>query len=191
MSDEPIQQPLGGPFKQPATLKLSAKWGAFRLNCTADGVPRVCGGRCCQSLSFWPPRVEPRSEYGCHYLGPQGCTLGVEDRPVTCMLYPFKPNKNGTLVLHHRITQPNTVCGGNARTGPASVDAVMPQLVALFGEEQGQAMSEAVARGEDFHIEVPDWVLEAIAREKELEERNELPLPRSQYPRPETEPPCT
>lgn len=155
------------------TWKISAAWASKPHDCTADGIREKCGGRCCR-WDAWPPRSGVDNT--CPMLGPDGCKLG-ENRPVTCHLYPLRLNKSGTLVKHHRANMTTGICGACANTGPPLIDAMRGDLTFLFGAEQYEAARAAILDGHDYEVTVPQWVLNGLAREDELEAENAPPEP--------------
>lgn len=116
----------------------------------------------------------------CHYLGDRGCTLSLDDRPVTCILYPLVFNKAGTLVNQMMTVFGNGVCKGNHGQGPPLIDALKPGLIALFGEDQYDRAREAVMAGGDAVFVVPPDVEAAYAAEVIEKSVRALPPPRSQ-----------
>lgn len=102
-------------------------------------------------------------------------------RPVVCLLYPFKVNKAGTLVIHHKAVVSKTLCAGNydAPDAPPLIDALRDSLVALFGEDQYMRVRRDVAVGADSYFDVPQDVLDAVEREKAWDAANEVPRPRA------------
>ena len=42
-----------------------------------------------------PPRAEAPTDGDCTFLGPQGCTLPLEVRPLVCRLYPYDYSQRG------------------------------------------------------------------------------------------------
>jgi hypothetical protein len=157
--------------------RLSWKWATKRHACTLAGIVQNCGGRCCSSPHFWPPRVGGRADHGCYWLGPQGCRLSAQDKPVGCHLYPLRLSAAGTLGLHRAAAL--QFCKGNHGQGPLLVDALRPSLVALFGERQFEAARAEVLAERDAWFDVPPEVEAAYERELEWERLNLRPLPRS------------
>jgi hypothetical protein len=162
----------------PTRWKVSAKWATKRHNCTLDGVLKTCHGRCCTSKKYWPAS-SGSSPYGCEWLGDKGCSLEFQDRPVGCLIYPFLLNKNGTLVLHHRVTTKVTVCADNHGRGPIIIDALKDQFVSIFGEEQYNKLRNDVMNGRDGHLEVSEQLAAQVLREQWWEDNNIVPIPRS------------
>lgn len=162
--------------------KVSAAWAAKQHDCTAHGVMMRCGGACCRSPSFWPPKAYAGPDnpgHKCGHLGDTGCTLAPEDKPVTCHLYPMMLNDNGTLILHQRATFPKGVCHGNFGNGPPLIESIRPNLIKLFGEEQVDRVTADVMAGRDSYFEPGPEVLAAYKQEKAWEATNLPPLPRS------------
>ena len=176
------------------TWKVSAKWLAGRHECNLAGIHARCGGACCwsgPSGTYWPPRAfaGERNAHGlepgprgnpCGHLGPNGCVLSPEDKPVICHLYPLLLNSSGTLVKHNRTTFAKGVCKGNHGHGPPLIDAIAPSLIQLFGEEQVARVREDVLAGRDSYFEIPPDVAVAYALEESRAARNEKPRMRSE-----------
>jgi hypothetical protein len=155
--------------------KMSAAWLARPHDCTLRGIMDRCGGVCCRSKVFWPPRT---GENGCPLLGPAGCTLSVDDRPVTCLLYPLRV-RGTSVAKHHVSTIPTMWCAGNDNRGPALVDAMRDQLVALFGADQYEHIRSEALAGRDVWVDVPPDVMAAYEAEMVEEEANVVPTPRT------------
>lgn len=159
---------------------ISGAWLAHRLDCTPTGIQSRCHGNCCKSKVFWPPVAQPQDDGGCHHLGPAGCTLSLEDKPVACHLYPLKPNKAGTLVQHARGRL--GCCKPNVGLGPFLYDAHYDSFAHLFGDEQADMIrTNAMADPpRDTVVRVPPEVAAAFEAEEREAEANILPVPRSQ-----------
>jgi hypothetical protein len=144
---------------------LSAKWAAKEIDCTVHGIlrPGGCGAACCRGFAFWPPRSSGTG--ACGNLGPDGCRLGA-DKPVTCLLYPFRPPEppKRTLGLHGRALV-GTCRACYRRGGQSILAANRANFELLFGHEAVAAMLESIAAGRDFEFEPPAWVLSALAAE--------------------------
>jgi len=166
--------------------KLSSKWASHHLDCTLQGITRPggCHAGCCTAASgnFWPARANPvpRPDQGCFYLGSAGCTLSLEDRPVTCLLYPLMINHNGTIIFHQRALFPHMPCGPNNGRGPMVIEALAVPLSSLLGREVYHSMLMAVQRGEDIVIDVPPEIAEILDIEHREAEQNLLPPLRRQ-----------
>ncbi len=148
--------------------KISAKWANRVIDCTVAGIVGRCGGKCCYD-QFWPGSAQPQPNGGCFYLGPKGCTLDVEDRPVTCHLFPFKLNQNNTLTQWHRATMKNQCCAPNFNEGQQTIIETMEQsLRLLFGDAQADAILAGVRGGKDVEVNVPEHVERAYLQEHHL-----------------------
>jgi hypothetical protein len=112
-------------------------------------------------------------------LGPDGCTFSVDDKPVTCALYPLTVNRAGTLILHHKAMMPTSPCKDAYRNGPMLVDALRDHLVSLFGPDQVARVRADVVAGRDSFFDVPPAVAAAWVRERDLAAGNMPPEPRS------------
>jgi hypothetical protein len=166
-------------FETGTTWKMSAACAIKHLDCTFHGITRVggCGGACCKKMSFWPPKAgdDPAQ---CDRLGPEGCTLG-DDRPLTCHLYPFRLNKNNTLVLHHTgFYLKHSTCDPCRGKGPRVIDAIFQSLVSIFGVFEAARIRDEVDAGRDPIIDVPQGIVDAMAEEDQWEADNTVPLPR-------------
>jgi ParB/RepB/Spo0J family partition protein len=166
--------------KDEQVWRISAAWANKPLNCTVEGItkPGGCGGRCCRSESFWPPKSGTTKGHGCDLLGPQGCTLPPEDKPVVCHLYPLRLNPAQTLVCHHRA--PTGCCKPNWGHGPAIIDVVSDSLATLFGTEERDRIVAEIKGGRDTTVSVPQDISTALAIETRWEEANTKPQPRRQ-----------
>jgi hypothetical protein len=172
--------------------KVSAAWAAMPHECNLAGILQRCGGACCWSKTYWPPQAftgtnehglgpDPVRGQPCGHLGPQGCTLSDADKPVICLLYPLRPNPQGTLIKHQRSTYPLGVCKGNHGHGPPLIDAVRSGLVALFGEAQVDRVRAAVMAGHDSYFAIPPQVWAAWEDEGVRAEDGRPPRLRSEY----------
>lgn len=163
---------------QVTSWKISAAWGAKELDCTLAGIQERCGAGCCTAgpgNTYWPGTTGANGN--CHNLGPQGCVLG-DTRPVTCLLYPLRLSKTGTIGLHVRGL--TGCCRKTYRVGGRSIiENLRPSLVILFGEEVSDRIIENVLAGNDAFVTPPDWVLEALDLEATWEALNEIPLART------------
>jgi hypothetical protein len=63
-------------------------------------------------------------------------------------------------------------CGDCAGRGPRVVDALYDSLEHLFGAAQAARIRQGVDDGTDTWVDVPAWVVAALAREAELEAAN-------------------
>lgn len=165
-------------LEQGTRWKVSTAWATKHLDCTVRGITKEggCGGKCCWN-GYWPS-VAPDGEQGCAHLGDAGCTLGDHDKPVTCLLYPLRLNKAGTLVLHMTSIVPHGCCAPNYRLGGTVFESLKNNLSALFGPAQYERAAQALAAGKEAWFDVPDHVLAAIDQETAWEENNTVPLPR-------------
>ena len=179
--------------------KVSAKWATRRHECNLAGITNRCGGMCCSSPAFWPPRAFSdrdatgygdivrngvglkKTGFACGHLTAAGCAFTANERPVTCLLYPFVLNKSGTLVCHNRITTEKGICKGNHNNGPMIIDVVRGNLVALFGEQQVDRVRAAVVGGRDGYLVVSEDILRQYEKEREWEEENVKPVSRLEY----------
>lgn len=179
--------------------RISAKWATRRHECNPAGIQSRCKGMCCSSPAFWPPKAytiadHPKFESkvlngigikvlgrSCGHLKESGCDFTVDERPVTCLLYPFVLNSNGTLVCHNRITTAKGICKGNHNNGPMIVDVIRSNLIALFGESQVDRVRADVVVGRDSYFDVPEDVARQYQQEHEWAEENVKPVSRKEY----------
>ncbi len=162
--------------------KVSAAWSSKAHDCTLTGILARCGGACCYSVpprKYWPSSAANRPDHACHYMGAQGCTLTPADKPITCLLYPLRLNKNGSLVLHHRTMYATSCCAGNHGQGPPLIEAMEDSLVGLFGRPQYERVKAQILAGEDSFFTVTPAILAALADEEVWERDNVIPLLRS------------
>lgn len=167
----------------PLVWKLSAAWASKRHNCTVAGIISKCHAACCHGPSFWPGRVgNTPGNNRCQRLGPKGCTFSLEDKPISCLLYPLRLNKSGTLILHQRAVYANGICKGNFGDGdgPLLIDAIRDCLVVLFGKKQYEHARAEVLAGRDAQLVPSAKLLRQYYREEGWEEANLPPQPRTQ-----------
>jgi len=179
---------------------VSAKWATRQHECNLAGIRTRCGGMCCSSPAFWPPRAFrdvtterfgelihngaglARIGTACGYLTDSGCKFDPKNRPVTCLLYPLMLNKYSTLVGHVRITTSRGLCRGNHNHGPMIIDVLRENLSALFGYDQVMRVrADIVEKHIDSYFIVPDAVVRQYALEQLWERENVKPLPRTEY----------
>lgn len=154
---------------------ISAAWGQKHLDCgTQEGIKR-CKGACCSYDKFWPPRV---GEENCKFITPKGCSLDMNNRPVTCLLYPFRLNKSNKLVLHIRITLKFWMCNVNYGKGPMVVVGMQNCFNALFGEKTTDCITTFVKDGRGLTFRVPENVVLAYYDEKDKEKACQQPSSR-------------
>jgi len=148
--------------------------------CTLVGIMSRCGGGCCKSPTYWPPTAYGREDHTCGNLGPTGCVLLPDDKPISCLLYPLRLMRGDIIALHHRTRFSKGICRGNHGTGPPLVDALRDNLITLFGEEQVDRVRAAVMGGHgSFVYPSPDLVAQLRA-ETAREELNLTPINRSE-----------
>ena len=164
-------------LNDPVYWRISAKWASHIIDCTLNGIQTGCGGRCCRTKTFWPPSATDGD--ACGNLGPDGCVLG-DDRPVTCLLYPFRL-VNGTLVLHGKTLIPKSGnCAPCHHKGTQTIaEALHGSFTTLFGAEQADRIVADVLAGRDPIVEVPPDTLRALEAERAWEAANRLPPGRS------------
>lgn len=164
--------------------RISATWASRRHECNLAGIKKRCGGACCTSSALWPPMANPNSDGVCAHLGPLGCALTTENRPITCHLYPLTLSKHDeyrrSLVLHSRTTTARGLCKGNHNNGPMIIDVLKDSLIELFGEEQYNRVREDIVKGKDSHFILSDKLMAQWEREMKWAEENVIPKPRSE-----------
>lgn len=115
------------------------KWAQKRVECSPKTVPSVCGGACC---------------YSCRFLGPNGCTLSNEDKPLACHIFPFVLNSGGNIV---RSFHCQNLCKGNFNSGDQYlIETLKDTFVFLFGEKQTNEAIEAVKRCENYTFDTSE-----------------------------------
>ena len=165
--------------------KLSAAWANKNLDCTLSGIINKCHGMCCSSPTFWPPIAGKKEEdrgKPCHHLGEKGCKFDLDDRPLNCLLYPLRLNKNNTLVWHVHGLLPHGACRPCYKSGPPVFEALKDHLTSLFGKEQVDKAAKEITRGHDTYFYPSDKILEDVRREHSWSEANKIPEPRSAFP---------
>ena len=157
---------------------VSAAWLSKPFDCTLPHILEHCHGRCCEGTVFWPSKA-----FGdrCGFLGPNGCVLAEDDKPVTCMLFPIVPNKDNRLIMFHRSMFKKGMCRGAFKKGPPLIDSQRAGLVYVFGQAQYDRVRAAVMAGRDSYFSCPQEMHQELLREAALENTNIKPIPRSQY----------
>ena len=162
--------------------KLSAAWASKRHNCTVAGILSRCHAACCHGPTFWPGRVgNTENNTRCQRLGDKGCTFPLKDKPISCLLYPLRLNKSGTLILHQRAVYAKGICKGNFGDGegPLLIDALKDCLVELFGLDQYKQARKDVLSGKDARLVPSAELLHQYYREEARQTANLPPQPRS------------
>lgn len=162
----------------PQYVRISARTLNVEIDCTVHGITREggCSASCCKGFTFWPPRASGTGT--CANLGPQGCTLG-DDKPVTCLLYPFRLRGN-SLVLFIYSTTPTGTCRPCYKRGGQTIgETNRRNLELLFGEKQTELILENAKKGLDTIIKVPDETRAQWEAERTWEKANLTPLGRS------------
>jgi len=145
--------------------KLSRNWAMHILDCCTDKGIQRCKGACCFGNGFWPGSASKSNI--CEFLGGKGCILPVNDRPVTCRLFPFVLNTNNTLVVNMRALM-NGRCSPNHNKGNHTIlECQEISFISLFGEYEWKKMLENIKKGDTF-IKVPMNIILELKREKEL-----------------------
>ncbi len=131
-------------------VKVSSKWARHLFACSEDYIS-ICRGRCCQGtdrilVSVTPEEavtqvllgktvvdglLQPDPDTGrCPWKRETGfCGLhGTRDKPLGCVISPFKVNASGTVIIRHRYTQMR--CHGHGQPAYLVFNA---SLVAMFG----------------------------------------------------------
>lgn len=164
-------------FDQPVQWKVSSAWLTKRFNCTLEHIldPNGCGGRCCKNPSLWPPKAFPGNI--CGWLGEAGCTLPMEQRPITCILFPVIPMKtspfdpvNNTLVIYQRAIFPTSMCKGAYKNGPMVIDMVQKELIMIFGSDEYDKVRKEIVAGHDTYIEMKPHIIREFQRDIEQDD---------------------
>ena len=182
-----VMLPLVMPTDEDRRIKISAVTLTQRHNCTVRHItaPGGCGGGCCRQPKYWPPSSTEagRLGLGCSWLGPDGCRMTADQRPLTCNLYPLRFTPNGRGLSLHFVTRfPNSVCCGAYKEGPMLVDALAEGLCAVFGVEQWLNMKERALDGRDTTLILSRHTYAQLQRELQWEAANEVPQPREDDP---------
>ncbi len=159
--------------------KLSSKWGSKRLNCSLEGIQNGCHARCCHGPIFWPGKSGENND--CPFLGLSGCLLGKNDRPVTCLLFPFRLSRSNLLTLYWRIALPQSPCRPNFGEGPLVVESLKDDFEVLFGKETTEKIIQNVRQGIDPTFDVSLNIINSIKREEIWGSQNIPPWPRSSF----------
>src|SRR4051812_28458270 len=114
--------------------RISWRWASKQLNCTATGIARNCHAGCCFSRggAYWPANAHSPTDGPCFWLGDYGCRLALEDRPISCLMYPLVLTSANTWVMHFRSRV--GCCRTNVGHGPRLIDALREPLTAVFGD---------------------------------------------------------
>ena len=163
------------------TWRISWKWAEKPLDCTSIGIEKGCRGGCCFSRggTYWPASAHSPMDGPCYWLGEEGCRLALEDRPISCLMYPLVMNKNQKWVMHFRARR--GCCKVNVNKGPKLVDALSRGLISLFGAERYEAIRDDVAAQRDPDVEVPDSISEEWSIEQDLRICGTVPKPRREW----------
>jgi hypothetical protein len=154
---------------------ISSKWMLKRFDCTPEGIRTKCHGKCCYA-PLWPGCTGKDGK--CPHLGAKGCTIQrLEDRPITCLLYPLKLNKSrrNTLVVHLKGILKNMPCEKSYGSGPPLIDIMKGTFSILFGSDVYDRLREQVLKGKDFQVHLPKEVAERYKMEKQFEKENKAP----------------
>ena len=165
----------------PRMWSISAAWANKQFDCTLSGIIARCHGNCCRG-KFWPPAAGPTVD-ACEHLGSAGCTLSPADKPIICHLYPLRLSSRGRLNLHLQATRPHSDCnatGANYGTGPKVHEALRDSFIELFGQSTADYIAKELDAGRDPYFQPPQSVRDAVARERIWEDKNIVPIPRSQ-----------
>jgi len=146
----------------PVPWKFSAAWLGKHFDCGTETGFKRCVGACCKSPKYWPVNVQPQADGGCFHLTDTGCQLLMENRPITCLLFPLKfvakpPFKTGIgwmtesvkIILYGRACIISSTCGINYKKGPTLVSSLAPQLIILLGSENYLTLLEQTLMGID------------------------------------------
>lgn len=158
---------------QMVRIKVSAAWVSKEIGCAMPYIATHCGGGCCRSKAFYPPKSGGRADGKCARLTDTGCEFDAINKPLICLLYPLVI-KNNTLVLHGRALL--GCCKKNYKVGGLSIwEQNKGNLTILFGEEQWERVNESVKRGEDSWLELSDEFRKQQQIEHVWEQMNMIP----------------
>lgn len=164
-------------LEEKVVYRVSSAWMVHQFNCTLEHIIHNCHG-CCHGTKFWPSKA-----FGdrCKYLGHMGCVLPINERPVTCNIFPIYVNENNVLVALHRVTTAKGMCKGAWGHGPMMWDAQKDGLIDLFGERIWTFCRGYIEKGMDPVFQVPPIAHKLLQLYDELEANNEQPRERSYY----------
>lgn len=158
--------------------RISWRWASKQLDCTASGIARNCHAGCCFSRggSYWPANAHSPVDGPCFWLGPKGCQLPLEDRPISCLMYPLVLTKANTWVTHFRSGI--GCCRTNVGQGPRVIDVLREPLVALFGVKTAAAVRDDILGQRDAEVPVTNKLSGQWRFELELKANRTIPKPR-------------
>src|SRR4030043_815558 len=156
-------------FDNGAYWKISSKWMLKRFDCTPEGIRTKCRGKCCYG-PLWPGCTGKDGK--CPFLGENGCKISdITKRPITCLLYPLKLNKNNTLVVHLKGILKNMPCEKCYGSGPLLIDLMGDTFSFIFGPDNFERIRNQVLGGKDEFICLKTSILERYKKERELEKK--------------------
>lgn len=168
---------------EPRKIGVSAAWLSKKFNCTLKHILAEdgCGGKCCNHPKFWPPRSGNNGLGPCDWLGPQGCTMAWDDKPVVCNLYPLVINDSDKIVLHHRSQFHTSVCKAACGSGEMLIDSTASGLISVFGKEQYDRVRADIVAGKDSYFIATPEIATAIDRDRIWEANCLPPEPMSKF----------
>ncbi len=130
----------------------------------------ICKGKCCKGPTFWPGRASDDGE--CINLYPSGCQIPIQNRPITCLLYPLVLNKNNTIIRHFRC---RAICKTNCELGKPIIEELFWCFSSLFGNDQASYLKQEILKGKDTILLVPKDIVLSLLEEKECARKNWFP----------------
>lgn len=160
---------------------LSAAWAKQPIDCTSDAIINGCKGACCKLGSFWPAKAG-ETEF-CYWLSENGCKFDIKNKPITCLLFPFKvkhyKGKSPSLHLYGRALlsccKPNIKRDINLTIAETNKN----NFIELFGENQYDKILYKMTIEKDIPLVVSDDILKAYEIERKLEQECKIPIPRT------------
>lgn len=164
-------------FKEEHRIIISQKWANKRIDCTLHGIINGCNGACCKNKKFWPPSSTIN---GCPYLKANGCILSIHERPLTCLLYPFKI-KNDKMILYGKSLL--HTCKKNYKKDDNNVKTIFENikdgLIEIFGKDEYEmSFNFLIKKRKDYAIKIPKWAERQLALEKSFATKNIVPIKR-------------
>jgi hypothetical protein len=159
-------------------FRVSSAWLSHPFQCDVEHIIECCKGVCCTGSVFWPSNAYPELGH-CGHLGEAGCVLTLEERPITCTIFPIYPNAHNTLVMFQRSMFQKGMCKGAFNKGSKSlIETQKDGLIRIFGEDQYNRVLTDVLAGRDSYFNVPPDMWEAFQAEAEAENNHVKPEPR-------------
>jgi len=148
--------------------KISAKWANKIITCTKDGIINFCHGQCCKYKTYFPKNYP--DDTSCSALTELGCSFSLDERPVSCVLFPFTLQKNNLLGMQFRIIYNPHRCGPCIGKGDKTIlENLSNQWKILFGDETVEKMIRTTKIGKDFVFRVDKKIDEQVRKELDFD----------------------